>query len=370
MSKSKKRKSTFRKVVEWLHLWPSLVASVILIFVCITGTIVVFSDEVIDFANRDVLYIDQVGEQRIPSEELLEIYAEAHPDRPVPSYMVTYKDPRRTVKFNMFDPVNGLRLVYMNPYTGEILKEDGTIHFFFVTAHLHNSLLLGTVGYWIVDIATIIFVIGLLTGVVLWWPKKWKGKALKKAFTIKWKAKFKRLNYDLHNVLGFYSLAISFVLAVSGLIIAFPPMADGTIELFGGDASHEWEEILSVHENEKALAPMDPVFDRYYEKNPNVTAIQVITYVMHDHGYYPLHAASWVGLKNYIGQPYFIDKYTGAEVDAPDGAIKHEKIENAVWMLHMGSWMGLIGKIATFAAGLIATSLPITGFIYWWGKRK
>lgn len=35
--------------------------------------------------------------------------------------------------------------------------------------------------------------------------------------------KIKRVNYDLHNVLGFYAFAISFVLTVTGLILAFKP---------------------------------------------------------------------------------------------------------------------------------------------------
>src|SRR5690606_24186558 len=105
-----------------------------------------------------------------------------------------------------------LAMVYVDPYTGKVLKVDGTIYFFFVTAHLHASLLAGTAGGWIVAIATIIFVISCITGLVLWWPKKWNKTTRKASFTIKWKARFKRLNYDLHNVYGFYSLLICFIL--------------------------------------------------------------------------------------------------------------------------------------------------------------
>ncbi|WP_373285061.1 hypothetical protein [Parapedobacter defluvii] len=32
----------------------------------------------------------------------------------------------------------------------------------------------------------------------------------------------------------------------------------------------------------------------------------------------------------------------------------------------MGQW----GKFFTFVGGLIATSLPITGFYIWWGRRR
>ncbi|ULT26512.1 PepSY domain-containing protein [Sphingobacterium sp. E70] len=48
----------------------------------------------------------------------------------------------------------------------------------------------------------------------------------------------------------------------------------------------------------------------------------------------------------------------------------HNKVENWVWQLHMGQWFGQIGKLSTFIAGLISTTLPITGFLIWWGKRR
>ena len=69
--RKKNGKSRFSRVVAWLHLWPSLISSVILIFVCLTGTIVVYCDEIIDFVNRDAMYVPEVKEERLPVEELI-----------------------------------------------------------------------------------------------------------------------------------------------------------------------------------------------------------------------------------------------------------------------------------------------------------
>lgn len=52
----------------------------------------------------------------------------------------------------------------MDPYTGEILKDDPTIYFFYVAAHLHSQLLLHKPGFWVVAVCTIIFLIELITG--------------------------------------------------------------------------------------------------------------------------------------------------------------------------------------------------------------
>src|SRR5690606_16723176 len=145
----KSGKSWFSKTIAWIHLWPSLVSAVILIFVCLTGTIIVYCDEIMELSAGKARFVEEVGSQRLEPDELIERLKAHFPDRGTPGYMVAYKDPNRSVRFNMFSKQEGLRMVYVNPYTGEVLKDDGTIYFFYITAHLHNSLLLHTPGQWI-----------------------------------------------------------------------------------------------------------------------------------------------------------------------------------------------------------------------------
>ncbi len=364
-------KTLFARIVAWIHLWPSLISALILIFVCLTGTIIVYCDEVIDFVNRDALYVKEVKQEKVPAEQLLVNFREAYPKRRNPGYMVAYRDPARTVKFNSFEPGKGLSFVYMDPYTGEVVKEDRTIYFFYVTAHLHNSLLWHGPGNWIIDIATIIFLIELITGLILWWPAKWTRATKEASFTIKWKARFKRLNYDLHNVLGFYALAISLVLTVTGLIIAFHPLAEFTIRAFGGDPGHEWEKQLTPFDASRQPAALNTALERAFAENPGKDAIQVATYRMDSAGHYSINVAKRIGLKSCEDcQAQVIDRYTGRPIDIPRSGALHEAVENAYWTLHMGTWMGQVGKFVTFAGGLIATSLPMTGFLIWWGRRK
>lgn len=364
-------KSLFSRIVAWIHLWPSLISAIIVIFVCLTGTIIVYCDEVIDYVNRDVIYVPEVKKEKLPVQEILYRFKQEYPKRRNPGYMIIYKDPKRSVKFNSFDKEKGLRFVYMDPYTGKVLKDDGTIYFFYITAHLHNSLLWHGPGNWIIDIATIIFLIELITGLILWWPAKWTKKTREQSFKIKWNAKFKRLNYDLHNVLGFYALSICLVLTVTGIIIAFKPLQKLTINSFGGDASHEWEEQLPKFNAEAKSVELNNIIDSYFEKLPWAEAAQVATYKMDSSGYYGMTFAKRVGLKSRDGNhPVFFDKQSGKEINVPQSAILHENIENVYWSLHMGTWMGWFGKLTTFIGGLIATSLPITGFYIWWGRRK
>lgn len=364
-------KSTFGKIVAWLHLWPSLISAIILIVVCLTGTIIVYCDEIIDFANRDVLYVKDVQSKKLPVATLLLNFKKAFPQRRSPGYMVVYRDPSRSVKFNSFEAEKGLRFVYMDPYTGKVLKDDRTVHFFYITAHLHASLLLHHTGEWIIDIATLIFLMELITGLILWWPAKWTKTTRKQSFKIKWNARFRRLNYDLHNVLGFYSLTVVLVLTVTGLIIAFKPLSQFTVSTFGGDPSHRWEKALPAFQPDKVPYELNDLLDRSFASQPWAQAALISTFKMDSAGHYLIIMTRKVGLKSQDGNyPIFANRYTGEVLQVPAGAVLHETIENTYWALHMGTWMGWFGKLITFTGGLIATSLPITGFYIWWGRRK
>lgn len=370
ISERKKKKSLFHRTAAWLHLYLGIFSSAILIFVCLTGTIVVFCDEIIDYFNQDAMYVKEIKNERVPTEILLENVKAQFPDRFSPSYLISYKDPARTVKFNQYSKTDGLRFVYADPYTGRVVKDDGTIYFFFITAHLHNSLLLGKTGEWIVDISAIIFLIGIITGFILWVPKKWTKATRHKSFLIKTNGTKKRLNYDLHNVAGFYALSILLVLTLTGLLIAFKPLSDATVQIFGGDPSHDWENLMPEYNSNLSFAPMNDAISDAFAKDSLATAVQIFFPRKDSATYYGMATASQVGLKSYIGSMSFIDKYTSKEITLPESSVIHEKVENAYWMLHMGAWMGLTGKIITFTGGLIATSLPVTGFIIWWGRRK
>ncbi len=118
-------------------------------------------------------------------------------------------------------------VVFLNPYTGAFIKKQQPIggnefNFFQFIIDGHRSLWLPyTIGRPIVGICTLIFIILLFTGLIMWWPKKWNKTNLNNSFKVKWNAKFKQLNYDLHNVVGFYALVFSFILAVTGLVWSF-----------------------------------------------------------------------------------------------------------------------------------------------------
>jgi uncharacterized iron-regulated membrane protein len=68
----------------------------------------------------------------------------------------------------------------------------------------------------------------------------------------------------------------------------------------------------------------------------------------------------------------FLDQYTGGivKIDRFSDRTFGQKVVSMIKPIHTGELFGTLSKILYFIACLLATSLPVTGFIIWWGKRK
>jgi uncharacterized iron-regulated membrane protein len=246
---------------------------------------------------------------------------------------------------------------------------------------LHWSLLLNTpYGQPIVGWSTLIFVILLVTGIILWWPKKWNKKQQQQALTVKWKARFKRLNYDLHNVLGFYLLIPSLILALTGMVWSFQwfkktvyvaaarttaaPVVLKTVSADSLLLKQQYTAVLSQTALDKALAEarlLLPDAKRFnvLPASADPSAVLKINGYCHEETYHN---------RDELQFDQFSGKLLGKRMDIEKNA--GEQLVEANYDIHIGAIAGLPGKILAFIASLICASLPLTGFLIWWNKRR
>src|SRR5690606_14429963 len=186
-----------------------------------------FQQEIKD-AMEPWRFVEAQSTMFVPPSQLLDTAAKYMPHAKPTG--LTYASERGAAAVGYSGMENGKRtfsVVFMNPYTAAFLKKQQTLggdefDFFRFIIDGHRALWLPyPIGRPIVGIATLVFLVLLITGIVMWWPKKWKRAARNKSFKIRWNASFKRVNYDLHNVLGFYSLLLALALAITGLVYSF-----------------------------------------------------------------------------------------------------------------------------------------------------
>lgn len=368
-----KQKSKWSKLNHWLHLWLGLSSGIIVFIVSLTGVLFIFCDDIIDGLAYDSLYVSEVKEQRLSPEEILAAFKKQLPDRKA-SYFITYRDPERTIKLASSTKERDLQFSWIDPYTGKVLTSGKAYDFFYVIAHIHSGHIpFGDVGNLIVEISVWIFLIELITGLILWWPKKWNKSTKKQSFSIKTNASFKRLNYDLHNVPGFYNLLPALFITITGLIIVNKTLNKTTHKIFDGmpRAYAEIRDIKPEYDSTKTFAPISPIVQKLFSTDKSVEQVKLSVAAKDSITSLSAVAAEDIGLKGIQnGKTFSINRYTGHEIEIPLKVMNGLNIDDTTMNLHIGFWAGWIGKILTLVVGLVCMFLPVTGFLIWYGRRN
>ncbi|MFN1218734.1 PepSY-associated TM helix domain-containing protein [Chryseobacterium kwangjuense] len=389
--KKRQGKSLTKKVTGWLHLWLGLVSGIIVLVVTLSGTMFVFCDEIIDLCGGSARYVQvPANAKKMSPEQLLAKFHQQVPDRKA-FYFDTYKEADRTFRVASATkppkdknapkagkpkergPRGVFAYHYLDPYTGEIKGSTKSYEFFYIVAHIHAQLLAGKFGKTVVGVASIIFFVQLIGGLILWWPKKWNKTTRTAAFKIKSGTKWRRKNYDFHNVFGFYSLLPAVFITITGLIMAYEILTDLTQEAFGGtkDAHKIAEKYEPAFDPEKKALSYTDFVNINFAEFPEARQVRMSLPRNDSATVYHVVAAKFIGLKSLSnGKSMETNKYTGKEIIYPKEVQMHEVIEHMNFDLHVGYWGGMFGKIFTFVIGIICTSLPVTGFLIWWGRRK
>ncbi|RZJ57572.1 MAG: PepSY domain-containing protein, partial [Flavobacterium sp.] len=227
-----KKKESFKKWIGKVHLWLGLGSGLIVLLLSVTGCLFVFSQEITNLLRSDEMYVSEIKGTSIPLSELWQKTQSAIGEKTISSATL-YNNPEKSVVFTCYKGSEGSYFyfgnieqfysVYVNPYTGELLGVyDEELDFFQIVKGLHWSLLLSTpIGQFVIGWATFIFVIMLITGLILWWPKN--KAARKQRFKFQWKksTKWRRKNYDVHNIFGFYIFSVALIIAFTGMVWAF-----------------------------------------------------------------------------------------------------------------------------------------------------
>ncbi|HWB92516.1 MAG TPA: PepSY-associated TM helix domain-containing protein, partial [Puia sp.] len=267
--------------------------------------------------------------------------------------------------------------VFVDPYTGEITgARDYKYDFFNVVKYIHWSLLLNTpYGQPIVAWGTLIFVVLLITGLVLWWPGRWTKAYKDRSFKIKWKASFRRVNYDLHNVPGFYTLIPALILGLTGLVFCFRWFTAFIYLVTTGSATpapavySRSRPPVQVRLADTATA-MDKAFvlaEDTFTRSPRIAFSPAIGAEA------PIIATGYSGSDTYYGYDVLqLDRYTGRLLSHQENAKKTlgQRLIEMNYDIHVGAIGGLTGKIIAFIVSFICASLPVTGFLVWWNKKK
>lgn len=211
---------TIRRLWLKAHLWVGLTIALPLILVAVSGSVLVFEDALDRALNPALSYVTP-GARPLPLDELVSRVRTAYPDAQLGSLTLP-EQPNLALEISANTTPPGPFTIAINQYTGQILgtrsaaeRESGLarrIHL------LHTRLFAGQVGEWVVGLITALTLFMAVAGLVLWWPRK--------IVTVMVSASGRRINFDLHNVFGFYASAVFLFIALTGMMISFEAWTD------------------------------------------------------------------------------------------------------------------------------------------------
>jgi len=374
-----KNKNSLRSIFFTIHKILGLSTGLVVFIVAITGCCWVFKDE-IESLYSDYKSVEVEAEEMITVTQAREIAQDAIPGRSVHGTIFGREDDKAIeVIFYEADP-EFYQSVFLNPYSGEVLHRKDHMSGFFgfvLDGHLHLWLP-HKIGSQIEAFSILLFMLMLISGLFLWWPKNKKGRKQRLKFDWKRTTKWKRKNFDLHAILGFYTFSLAFILAFTGSVMAYDWFYYLTYKLWGGDNTPQFiipDGSRQRHDlSEDHVLPIDKLIPKLKKENPNAISFEV-HYPHSDSASIYVEVSKSEGI--YYNSDYlFFDQNTLEEIPTPsiygtyEEATLADRIIRMNYDIHVGAIGGLPGKIIAFLTSLLIATLPVSGTLMWYGRKN
>ncbi|WP_179005794.1 PepSY-associated TM helix domain-containing protein [Winogradskyella forsetii] len=366
---------TFKKFIFQLHKILGLVTGIVVFIVAITGCCWAFRDEIESLYDDYTKVIPQEQSILTPTEAKA-LAKEVFPDNSVHGTLFKKADDAIEVIFYDADP-EFYQSVFLNPYSGGVIQvEDHLSGFFAFTLKGHTRLWLPKAfGEQVVGASILIFILIIISGFILWLPKKRKN--LKQRLKFDWKktTRWKRKNFDLHTIVGFYICSLALVLAFTGSVMSYNWLKYVVYKSTGGEkvAAFIIPDNKSKNQSSTEGLPMDRLIVKLQKESPEAESYEL---------HYPKSKdeSIYVEVSNSKGLYYdtdfrFFDQNTLEEIEIPGiyGKYKDAKLADKIlrmnYDIHIGAIGGIAGKILAFIISLLTATLPVTGILLWYGRN-
>lgn len=212
-----------RTIIFWCHLAAGVAAGVVILIMSVTGVLLTYERQIQRWADVRGYNVSRpnADASRLPVETLLSKACETQ--QAAPSSVTLYSDAASpaTVAFP------GGRILYVNPYTGDVLGEGSPSVRVFFNSVTDWHRWLGANGEGrnaaraVTGAANLVFLFIVASGFYLWWPRTWTRKSVRAVTWFRRGQGGKARDFNWHNVIGFWSAAPLFVVVLSGVVISY-----------------------------------------------------------------------------------------------------------------------------------------------------
>ena len=344
-----------KKVFKQLHLWLSVPFGLIVTLICLSGAILIFEK---DFGHIGQAEVASNGRQPIPLDSILSLTETYLAGSNQIVGITTYPDSEHAYKVMLAKPA--MAALWIDQYSGNVLGKYERARIFKLASSAHRRLFgkskedgaLGAkTGKLIIGVTSIILLLIIISGFIVWWPTKYN---IKDRFTISTQKGFYRFCLDFHCVGGVISTLVLVICILTGLNWSFAWYRNALYSTLGSK--------VAKSTSHKTPAENYPAWQTAYEEikraNPD-SEIRIY------------QATADVVDKDFGNQQayktYSFDTKEGNITDVLPYSDKEKSnhIKGWIYTLHVGSWAGWISRIFYLICVIIGATLPISGYYLW-----
>ncbi|MBD2258068.1 PepSY domain-containing protein [Pseudanabaena sp. FACHB-2040] len=390
----------YQAVWRW-HFYAGLWVIPFMLILAITGIIYLFKPQLDTVMYRNLMFV-QPTPAAVTYTEQMKAVQRAYPEAAVTQVIPPVADNRST-EIQIATPDERNLMVFVNPYTGQILGARDEDHNLQAIARtLHGELMIGRWGDYLVELAACWALVLLISGLYLWLPRQrfsvW-GTLIPRL----WSQNRRIFWRDLHAVPGVYGTLLIAFLILTGL-----PWSgfwgESFANVWGRFPAQMWDEVPQSTVLTQQLNYLgEQVVPWAVEKLPMPQSVLLV----HTHsGDLPAIAPTPISLDEIVtiakanaapsgysislpggetgvytvsaspNDPtqevtLHIDQYSGqllANVSWQDYGLVPKAVEMGI-AIHMGKYFGLANQLLMLLACLILIGLSISGAILWWQRR-
>lgn len=349
-----------RKILFRLHLIAGLAAALVILSMSVTGTLLAFEPQITEWSERGVRNVPEpeAGARRIDVDRLLDNAKREFP-RADPVAVMLWSRPGASVAVNL---VKEIGTVFLDPYSGRMLGRESGIHAAFrKLLEWHRWFGSREIGKPITGAASLVLIFMILSGLLLWRPRRWTTKTVKAIAVPRIGLKGKARDWNWHHAAGIWSALPLLLIAGTGAIMSYQ-WANNLLFRAVGDKAPTSTPVMTAHRGERPEVRLDPLIAKADSALPTWSAITIrlprkpgdrVVAFIQEPGFSRRFARAQLSVDpaspdTFIWEPYR-DQKTGRKLRA--------------WVLpvHMGTALGIPGQILAGLASAAAALLVLTG---------
>jgi len=214
---------TLRSILFWSHLTVGAAAGVVILIMSATGAILAMKPQILNLVERQVRFVEPHGPRLAPSA-LLAAARDHRPGVQPVSFTLDNSDPSVSAAIGFPQGAT----VYVDPYSAAVLGEGSTTaqNVFRTVENWHRWLAVSgdnrANARSITGAANVGFLLLGLSGIYLWWPRKWSAQHTRAILVFKRGARGRARDFNWHNVIGFWCAPVIVIMTATGVVMSYP----------------------------------------------------------------------------------------------------------------------------------------------------